>query len=157
MQAYGDFAGSNRKSMEVGGSQWKELQKAGRFRWIHGRFHYFGGSSNYFDGRFHQHARLFFMYEENDFLRFVKLAKMYQDTEAFCHKLWNLTEEKTPGKFIFTNLEKNRTIYKIKKMCAKVYASCRLSLVSRVYVVYYYLDLGGRTWGYIVMTQIPDK
>ena len=45
-------------------------------------------------------------------------------------------EGKTPRKFIFTNKEKkDRTIYKIKKMRAKVHVSCRLSLVWRVCIV----------------------
>ena len=100
----------------------------------------------------------YFFYEENN-LRFAKLAKVVwrQGGGVLSQTVKCNREGKTPGKFIFTNMEtKDRTIYKIKKKCVQKYMLAVACRSRRVYV-WYYLNLGGRTWGDIVMTQIPGK
>ena len=57
--------------------------------------------------------------------------------------------EKRPA----TGREKNAEVPKKTRLYVYIYVSCRLSHASRVCVILYYLNFGGRTWGYIVMTR----
>ena len=54
------------------------------------------------------------LHEKHDYMNKIvqnswNVRKLYEDTEAFCRKLWNLTEGRTSGKFIFTIFEPKKT------------------------------------------------
>ena len=133
------LCGSNRKPMEVGGSQWKEVQKLEVSvesmevftirRWKLQLLRWKVPSTCL-------KINIFIIVKRFEYS--WSLRKLYEDTEeAFRHKLRNLTERAKHQESSFSQIWGKSTGQSriLNKMRAKVYVSCRLSLVSRVCVL----------------------
>ena len=132
MQAYWNFAW-------VTGSRWKLVEASGR---NHKRLEVSVESMDDFatsmEAPNSSMERSINLHEKHVYMNKIvqnswNVRKLYEDTEAFCRKLWNLTEGRTSGSsFSQFSSQKRQDNLQDKKIRAKVCVSCRLSLVLRV-------------------------